>query len=180
MHKVRFAVLGALALGVLLSLATTVSAARSGRDREVRPHATVLEWDTMAPVTGPYVGAPNPIRGIAGGGIPWKIESARGELEANGDLEVRVRGLVLAAGANINTNPVATFRAVVSCQTISGSTATVTNVLSDAFPADTEGNAKFKGHLNLPRPCIAPIVFVVNGTPTPPAIGGWFAATGVE
>ena len=54
-----------------------------------------LGFETMAAVSGPYVGAANPIRNIAGGGLPWIISSAQGELRADGELTVSVRGLVL-------------------------------------------------------------------------------------
>ena len=76
-------------------------------------------------------------------------------------------------------NTVAAFRAVVSCLTkdAGGAPATV-NVATAPFPATTGpastggGNAKIEAWLNLPSPCIAPIVFV-----TSPG-GNWFAATG--
>lgn len=103
------------------------------------------------------------------------ISSASGELKANGRLELAVRGLVLAAGANAGSNPIASFRAVVSCLTDAGG---VQNVQTDAFPATTGpassggGNARIEANLSLPQPCIAPIVFV-----TSPG-GAWFAATG--
>jgi hypothetical protein len=42
--------------------------------------AKVLEFDTMAPVSGPFVGSANPIRGFPGGGLPWVIASGSGEL----------------------------------------------------------------------------------------------------
>src|SRR5690348_5161470 len=66
--------------------------------------AAVLAFHSMAPVTGAFVGAPTnpnggtPIRGIHGGGLPWRIDFADGELRADGRLRVRVRGLVLAGG----------------------------------------------------------------------------------
>src|SRR5207249_4704506 len=69
------------ALALLLLQATTASS----RD------SNVLEFGRMAPVTGPYVGSANPIRGINGGGLPWQIQAAHGELSGSGKLEVEVR-----------------------------------------------------------------------------------------
>lgn len=135
--------------------------------------AVVLKFDTMAPVTGPYVTTPtqsNPIRGINGGGKAWQLDSATGLLERDGHLLVHVRGLVLVA---TGSNPISSFKAVVSCQTITDGAATVTNVATDTFPASTVGDADLKTRVALPSPCIAPIVFV-----TSPG-GAWFAATGV-
>jgi hypothetical protein len=142
--------------------------------------ATILKFDTMTPVTGPYVGAANPVRGISGGGLPWMIKSASGSLTRNGQLRVRVRGLVLARQAPVppamqGVNPVANFEAVVSCQSIgAGNTAAITNVITGQFPASTSGNSQIRARVHLPRPCIAPIVFVTS----PGAPGAWFAATG--
>ena len=68
------------------------------------------------------------------------------------------------------------FRAVVSCQSIADGTAVVVNRVTAPFPATTTGDAAFKGNVDLPKPCIAPIVFVTDGAGDPPA---WFSATGV-
>ena len=43
----------------------------------------VLQFQTMVGVTGPFVGATNPIRGVNGGGLPWQIENASGKLSSN-------------------------------------------------------------------------------------------------
>jgi hypothetical protein len=115
------------------------------------------------------------IRGVPGGGIPWSVRRSRVRLSVNGHLVVRVHGLVLASGAAAGTNPIGSFRAIVSCLT---SEATVANITTDAFPATTGavtdggGNARFEGDVSLPDPCIAPIVFVTSLT------GAWFASTG--
>jgi hypothetical protein len=146
----------------------------------------ILEFNTMIGVPRPYVGTTNPVRGISGGGLPWVIGSASGELSANGKLEVKVRGLVfdpndpevIARGlAGMNTIP--QFRAIVSCLSVDadGNPSTV-NLMTDPFPATTGlavdggGRANIEARLDLPTPCIAPIVFV-----TSPG-GAWFAATG--
>jgi hypothetical protein len=132
----------------------------------------------MAPVTGPYVGAANPIRGLAGGGLPWAIGSGRGVVTTDGHIVVQVRGLVLANAAPVplnlqGTNPVPDFRAVVSCQSISGGgAATVANLATALFPADAEGNSAIVATVDLPRPCIAPILFVTSPGQA------WFASTG--
>jgi len=129
----------------------------------------ILEFDSMVGVPQALTGTQNPIRGINGGGLPWIIGPSAGELKANGKLEIRVNGLVFAAGPNTGKNTVPNFRAIVSCLTVDGA---VANVLSDLFPADTAGNASIETQLTLPQPCIAPLVFV-----TSPG-GAWFATIG--
>lgn len=139
--------------------------------------SSVLRFHTMAPVTGPYVGTANPLRGVPGGGLPWVITSARGSLNSDGHLIVRVRGLVLADQAPVPTalrgiNPLPDFQAIVSCQSIgAGNTATIANVTTGNFPANSDGNSTINASVHLPSPCIAPIVFVTGP-------GFWLAATG--
>jgi hypothetical protein len=135
----------------------------------------ILQFDTMVGNTVAFTGATNPIRGINGGGLPWTIASGSGELKSDGKLEIHVQGLVLAAGANAGSNPVGSFRAIVSCLNGDGS---INNILTDAFPATTGpateggGNSEIETQVALPGTCIAPLIFV-----TSPG-GAWFAATG--
>ena len=92
---------------------------------------TIVKFDTMTPVTGPYVGSANPIRTVPGGGLPWMITAGTGSLKSDGHLLVHVRGLVLADRPPVppalqGTNPIPHFRAIVSCQSIgAGGTAGV-------------------------------------------------------
>ena len=136
---------------------------------------TILEFTTMVGIPPAFTGIQNPIRGINGGGLPWTLTSAKGELKGSGQLELNIQGLVLAAGPNAGSNPIPNFRVIVSCLT---GDAAVDNVTSGLFPATTGaavnggGNAKIETTLPVPSPCIAPIVFV-----TSPG-GAWFAATG--
>jgi hypothetical protein len=124
----------------------------------------------MAPVSGPFVGATNPIRGLGGGGIPWRIDEGRGELRRDGRLDIRVRGLVLAT---THANPIAAFRGVVSCQVIAADgTPGFLNVATADFPATPTGDADIEAMLELPTQCFAPIIFVTN------TAGRWFAVTG--
>jgi hypothetical protein len=163
----RLAVFGVAVLGVVLS-AQVVSAEHSPK---------ILQFDTMVGVPSTLTGAASeaPLRGIAGGGLPWTLASAQGELSTTGHLEITVTGLVLAAGANAGSNPITSFRGLVSCVLADG---TFSNILTDPFPATTGpassggGNAQIEADVSLPSPCLAPIVFV-----TSPG-GSWFAVTG--
>jgi hypothetical protein len=139
--------------------------------------ASVLKFDVMAPVTEPYTGAPNAVRGVPGGGLPWEIDAAHGKLGADGELKITVEGLVLARRSPVpaslqGTNPLPNFKAIVSCLSITGGAATMTNVETGLVPATTTGDATIKAVIALPSPCIAPIVFVTSPT------GAWFSATG--
>ena len=151
-------------LGAALALLLACGSASAQSDK------VVIDFRSMAPVSGPFVGATNPIRGLGGGGIPWRIDEGRGELRRDGRLDIRVRGLVLATTL---ANPVAAFRGVVSCQVIAADgTPGFLNVSTADFPATPQGDADIEAMLELPGQCFAPIVFVTNSA------GRWFAVTG--
>jgi hypothetical protein len=140
---------------------------------------SLLKFKTMNAVTGPFIGRATPqtpIQGVNGAGAPWVIAEGQGELKSNGELDVRVRGLVLATGANKGINPLANFRAVLSCHSISSTgDPTVVIVSTDNFPASSEGDAEIKATIDIPSPCFAPILFVTTPPPDPPR---WLAVTG--
>lgn len=162
-----------LAVNLVAGLALTVALAPPALAGD-----KVLEFESMAGVVRPYTGSANPVRGVNGGGLPWVIRVGKGEVRADGRIEVRVRGLVLADDPAVPparrlVNPIPNFRAVVSCLTVdaAGLAATV-NATTGDFPATTGGDSEIEAALELPSPCIAPIVFI-----TSPG-GAWFAATG--
>jgi hypothetical protein len=75
------------------------------------------------------------------------------------------------------TNPVATFQAVLSCETFVGDQRQVVNLKTDPVPVGTDGNAEFRQRLaGIPSPCYAPIVFITSGSST--GFGSWFAVSG--
>jgi hypothetical protein len=161
-------------LGAVLAVGLIVQASGASSSGQ-----KVFEFDTMVGVSGPFVGSANPIRGVNGGGLPWQIGEGRGELESNGRLEVEVRGLVLLNGPPVppalrGTNPISSFRAIVSCLTISNGSPATTNVATGPFPATATGDSKIEATVALPSPCFAPIIFV---GPSPTA---WFAVTGTS
>jgi hypothetical protein len=175
MRKINW-LLATVAGAALVSAAAVHSVAASTDPGPV----TVLKFNTMTPVTGPYVGPANPVRGVPGGGLPWVLTAGTGSLKRDGHLLVTVRGLVLAGRSPVppalqGTNPFPDFRALVSCQSIgAGDTATITNISTGDFKANAAGDSKIDARVSLPHPCIAPIVFVTG----PSGVGVWFAATG--
>jgi hypothetical protein len=145
--------------------------------------ATVLKAATMAAVVGPYVSPTpetgTPIRGVRGGGLPWQIDEAKVVLLADGRVTAKVEGLVLLDAAPVpeglrGKNPITSFKAIVSCETIDTAGAAATeNVSTGLFPATLSGNSKIEDTVGLPSPCFAPVVFV-----TSPG-GQWFSVTGL-
>jgi hypothetical protein len=131
----------------------------------------ILGFDTMAGVDGPFVGDANPIRGVPGGGRPWMIEEAQGELDSDGMVAIKVEGLVLV---ETGMNPSTAFKGIVSCLTPddTGMGVTYVNAETAFFPATEDGNAEIVDKVMLPKVCVAPIVFVAGTS------GNWFAVTG--
>jgi len=120
------------------------------------------------------VGVPNPpvtIVGVNGAGAAWTTDGSRAKLFADGRLDVEIEHLVFVSGANAGKNTVPMGRVAVVCN------GTV-RVNSDPIPFSVpDGNAEFTGHLALPSPCFAPVIFFTSvGTSTTP--GNWFAVSG--
>jgi hypothetical protein len=49
------------------------------------------------------------------------------------------------------------------------------NVITQGFPANEKGDSNINAKVELPNPCVAPIVFVLAGSEDK-----WFAVTGFE
>ncbi|HZD54073.1 MAG TPA: hypothetical protein VE175_13570 [Woeseiaceae bacterium] len=143
-----------------------------------RADGQLIRFGTMFGVDGPFLGNANPVRELDGGGLPWVVDQAEGRLSADGKLEVLVTGLIIPDSIGFGFNPAPFFRVAVSCLSVDGDgLVSVVNVLTDngaeVMIGDPEdGNARFNTSVDLPTPCVAPIVFV-----TSPG-GAWFAATG--
>src|SRR5512133_628334 len=103
---------------VLVLTAFFVGAATPAGAKETR----ILAFDTMVGVPHAFTGtqAAALFRGVNAGGLAWQLSSAKGSLTSGGHLEIEVKGLVLAEGANAGSNPVAAFGATVSCVTGDG------------------------------------------------------------
>jgi hypothetical protein len=168
MRKILLGVVGLMAAAALVLPALGIGGGDSRK---------VINAQVLAPVSEPFTGPTNAIRGVPGGGLPWELEEGKADLRSNGRLDVEVEGLVLARRAPVpanlqGTNPIAQFKAIVSCLTTSAGAATTANVSSPLVPASGAGDAEIDATVELPSPCFAPIIFVTAPT------GAWFAVTG--
>jgi hypothetical protein len=167
---------------IALSLALTGTCLAAESDQHNgHGRKTILSFHTMYGVDGPFVGDANAVRDVPGDELPWEILGfARGELDSRGRLTVFVRGLVFADDPSVppelvGTNDEAEFRALVSCLTEVGDAVETANVITEGFPADVHGNSFIRAHVDLPNPCVAPIVMILAGSEDK-----WFAMTGFE
>jgi len=175
MHAVRVAATG-ITLAMMFLITTTI-----GSFAGAHGAAVMLHSEHLAPVTAPYTGAANAIRGVPGGGLPWVI--TRGEIIvlANGEVHARVRGLIIDPAASnpkvAGTNPIPQFKVTVSClSTDAAGAPTTVNASTAPAPATATGDAEIDGMVTLAAPCLAPVAFIANGLPA--GNGAWFAVNG--
>lgn len=148
-------------------------------DPPVEPR-TIVSFRTMYGVDGPFLGASNAIRGVPGDDLPWEVRLAIGSLNTNGHLKILVRGLVFKDEESVpeekrGINDEPNFRGVVSCLTEADDAVPTVNVATRVFRATATGNANIEETIELPNPCVAPVVFVTGEDPDK-----WFAVTGFE
>jgi hypothetical protein len=165
-----------------LSLVSVSFAADSPTDRvKAQPAEKILTFQTMYGVDGPFVGEANPIRGVSGDELPWEIAKfIHGKLDTKGHLEIIVRGLVFKDVDSVppdlrGKNDETEFRGLVSCRTEDENKVVPSNVITAGFPATVDGDSSIKPKIELPNPCVAPIIMVLAGSEDK-----WFAVTGFE
>jgi hypothetical protein len=165
---------------ILVSLLAVTAVAVSLGAVESMPRL-VIAFHTMYGVDGPFLGGANAIRGIPGDDLPWEVEHfVNGSLSTTGRLHILVRGLVFKDTDEVpaelrGINDESDFRGVVSCLTEADTTTPVVNVVTAGFRATRSGNANIDAKVELPNPCVAPVIFVTGDDPTK-----WFAVTGFE
>lgn len=163
-----------------LSLVGVSFAAHSAVDSSnAKDTKIILAFHTMFGVDGPFVGENNPIRGIIGDELPWEIAKLiSGSLDTKGHLKILVRGLVFKDNPNpdlIGKNDETEFRGLVSCLTEDNDEVVTKNVITEGFPATVDGDSLINATIELPNPCVAPIIMVLAGSEDK-----WFAVTGFE
>jgi len=116
----------------------------------------------------PSVPADVAIHGIVPGGVPWMIEPSSVRLKANGELDLRIRGLVIPGRGD--AGPVTTVSASLLCGADQMPAATTGTV-----PLSTSGDARIEDRIAVPATCLAPAVVVhPNGnTQAYIAVSGW-------
>jgi hypothetical protein len=111
----------------------------------------------------------NVVRGVSPAG-PWRIADLRGDLDADGRIKIRGRGLLLASGNSIGQNANQSVFATVFCE------ATAPFVeRSTAFtgvPLEPNGDFRIDDTLNpAPSECPSPVLLIRSS-----GNGTWFAA----
>jgi len=125
----------------------------------------------LSPIVGSNPGVT--IAGVKSGGAPWVVNHGFAVLNDDGRLRAEVRGLILP---NLGTpGPVTAVAASLVCGDAVAAT-------TDSVALSVDGNAEIHAKLQVPSPCLGPIVLIrataFNGTPLP-APGPWIAATGL-
>jgi hypothetical protein len=167
-------------LGSAIALAFTAAHSANGASSPKRaPTRTLLAFNSMFGVDAPFLGNTNPVHGFNGDTEPWSIRNGTGTLDTDGNLAVLIKGLVFSDNPDptrIGKNDEEEFRAVVVCTTVQsdGTTVTESSVTTPGFHADGSGNAVIRSRVELPDPCLEPVVLVIGGE------SEWLAMTGFD
>lgn len=179
MHRVSLRAIASI--GSTLALVLAMAALpRSGTAASKRgPTRTLLAFNSMFGVDAPFLGNTNPVRGFDGDTEPWSIRNGTGTLDTSGNLAVLIKGLVFSDNSDpslIGKNDEDEFSAVVSCMTVGedGTTVTQASVTTPGFHASSSGNAVIRAQVELPDPCLEPVVLIIGGE------GEWLAVTGFD
>ena len=128
------------------------------------------------------------IRGVVSGGAPWVVKNGKVQLDSDGHLVVRVKGLVIGEGALANGAPVppnlvgttagvTTVHAALTCGGPGGGVP-FTITPTEGVPLSPAGDFEIEADLTTPSVCAQPIVLIRIGSPTSP--GPWIAASEIS
>lgn len=111
----------------------------------------------------------NIVRGVFPGAGPWRISDLRADVEADGRIKVRGRGLLLASGNAIGTNANQRVFATLICEAAAPFVERTTTLAG--VPLQLNGDFRIDDMLNpAPSECPSPVLLIRN------TAGAWFAA----
>jgi len=111
----------------------------------------------------------NIIRGVAPGAGPWRISDLHAEVDVDGRIRVRGRGLLLASSNSIGTNAGQSVFATLICEATAPFVERSTP--STGVPLDQNGDFRIDDVLDpAPSDCASPVLLIRNRA------GVWFAA----
>jgi hypothetical protein len=110
----------------------------------------------------------NVVRGVNPGAGPWRIAELRADVDTDGRIKVRGRGLLLASGNSIGRNGNQSVFATLICEAAAPFVEHNTTV---SVPLAANGDFRIDDTLNtLPLDCPSPVLLIRNTG------GVWFAA----
>jgi hypothetical protein len=110
----------------------------------------------------------NIVRGVPPGAGPWRIADLKAEIDQDGRIKARGRGLLLASSNSIGQNAGQSVFATLICEPI----APFVEHNSTITPLGPDGDFRIDDVLNPlpPTECASPVLLIRN------AVGTWFAA----
>ena len=111
----------------------------------------------------------NTVRGVPPGAGPWRIADLRAEVDVDGHIRVRGRGLLLASSNSIGQNANQSVFATLICEPTAPFVERSTSPAG--VPLEANGDFRIDDVLNpVPADCASPVLLIRN-------LGGvWFAA----
>jgi hypothetical protein len=117
------------------------------------------------------------------GPAPWVVQEGKAQVDPNGNVKIRVKGLligsgVLATGAPVpadlvgTVGPVIIVHAALTCGGAGGAPFMIIN--TPTVPLSPQGNFKINAHITLPTTCDRPIILIRAFGPD---VGGPFIAS---
>lgn len=111
----------------------------------------------------------NIVRGVFPGGGPWRIASLKADVETDGHITVRGRGLLLASSNSIGQNANQKVFATLICE--AAAPFVERNTARTGVPLEPNGDFRIDDVLNpAPTECASPVLLIRNTG------GVWFAA----
>ena len=104
------------------------------------------------------------IRGVMSGPAPWVVQEGKATVDPNGNVKIRVKGLLigsglLADGTTVPPNLVGTVGPVTSVHAALTCTPLVI-INTPAVPLSPQGSFKINAHITLPTTCDRPIILI--------------------
>jgi len=110
----------------------------------------------------------NVVRGVFPGAGPWRIAELRADIETDGHIKVRGRGLLLASSNSIGQNANQSVFATLICE---AAAPFVEHNTTFSVPLEPNGDFRIDDTLNpVPSSCPSPVLLIRNKG------GVWFAA----